>query len=404
MADKSSSANAVYSWSGTDRQGKKVSGEMDAKGPAFVRAVLRRQGVIVKSVKKKPKPLFAKKIKPKDVAIASRQIATMLGAGIPIAQSYKAIAAGSDHAKIQEVFDTIRMDVEGGTNLSDALAKHPKQFDSLYTSLVSVGERSGNLDDLMEKIATYKENIEEIKAKVKGAMWYPVAVLVVGFIVTALLLVFVIPQFENLFSSFGASLPALTAAMIELSRGFRDNWIMIFGVLFGAIAILVMTYRRSAAMRHNVDRLSLKMPVFGTILRKSAIARYARTMATMFGSGVTLVDGLESVAGATGNMVYHDACLEIREEVSTGQALSIAMAQTGLFPTMVLQMTATGEESGELESMLNKAADFYEREVREAVDNMSKLIEPIMITVLGGIVGTLVIAMYLPIFMMGSVI
>ncbi len=404
MADKSASANAVYSWSGTDRQGKKVSGEMDAKGPAFVRAVLRRQGVIVKSVKKKPKPLFAKKIKPKDVAIASRQIATMLGAGIPIAQSYKAIAAGSDHAKIQEVFDTIRMDVEGGTNLSDALAKHPKQFDSLYTSLVSVGERSGNLDDLMEKIATYKENIEEIKAKVKGAMWYPVAVLVVGFIVTALLLVFVIPQFESLFSSFGASLPALTAAMIELSRGFRDNWVVIFGVLFGTIAILVMTYRRSAAMRHNVDRLSLKMPVFGTILRKSAIARYARTMATMFGSGVTLVDGLESVAGATGNMVYHDACLEIREEVSTGQALSIAMAQTGLFPTMVLQMTATGEESGELESMLNKAADFYEREVREAVDNMSKLIEPIMITVLGGIVGTLVIAMYLPIFMMGSVI
>jgi len=404
MAKTSGRKNEVYAWIGTDRQGKKVSGEMDAQGPAFVRAVLRRQGVIVKSVKKKPKPLFAKQIKPKDVAIASRQIATMLGAGIPIAQSYKAIAAGSDHAKIQEVFDAIRVDVEGGTNLSDALAKYPKQFDSLYTSLVSVGERSGNLDDLMEKIATYKENIEEIKAKVKGAMWYPVAVLVVGFLVTALLLVFVIPQFENLFSSFGASLPALTAAMIELSRGFRDNWIMIFGVLFGSIAILVMTYRRSAAMRHNVDRLSLKMPIFGKILQKSAIARYARTMATMFGSGVTLVDGLQSVAGATGNLVYHDACLEIREEVSTGQALSIAMAQTGLFPTMVLQMTATGEESGELESMLNKAADFYEREVREAVDNMSKLIEPIMITVLGGIVGTLVIAMYLPIFMMGSVI
>jgi len=404
MAKTSGSKNEVYAWAGTDRQGKKVSGEMVAQGPAFVRAVLRRQGVIIKSVKKKPKPLFAKKIKPKDVAIASRQIATMLGAGIPIAQSYKAIAAGSDHAKIQEVFGAIRVDVEGGTNLSEALAKYPKQFDSLYTSLVSVGERSGNLDDLMEKIATYKENIEEIKAKVRGAMWYPAAVLVVGFIVTALLLVFVIPQFESLFSGFGASLPALTAAMIELSRGFRDNWVVIFGVLFGSIAILVMTYRRSAAMRHNVDRLSLKMPVFGTILRKSAIARYARTMATMFGSGVTLVDGLQFVAGATGNLVYHDACLEIREEVSTGQALSIAMAQTGLFPTMVLQMTATGEESGELESMLNKAADFYEREVREAVDNMSKLIEPIMITVLGGIVGTLVIAMYLPIFKMGSVL
>jgi len=404
MAGKESKSNILFVWSGIDRQGKKVSGELDGQGPAYVRSILRRQGISVKSVRKKPKPLFSKKVKPKDIAIASRQIATMLGAGIPIAQSYKAIAAGTDHPKIREIFDGIRVDVEGGTSLSEALAKYPKQFDSLYTSLIAVGERSGNLDDLMEKIASYKENIEEIKAKVKGAMWYPVAVLVVGFIVTALLLVFVIPQFEGLFSSFGASLPTLTAVMIDLSRGFRDNWLIIFGVIFGAIFFLVASYRKSAAMRHRVDRLSLRVPVFGSILRKSAISRFTRTMATMFGSGVTMVEGLESVAGATGNLVYYDACFEIRDEVSTGQPLSVAMSQTGLFPSMVLQMTSTGEESGDLEGMLNKAAEFYEREVREAVDNMSKLIEPIMITVLGGIVGTLVIAMYLPIFMMGSVI
>ena len=235
MAGKESKPNIVFVWSGIDRQGKKVSGELDSQGPAYVRSILRRQGISVKSVRKKPKPLFSKKVKPKDIAIASRQIATMLGAGIPIAQSYKAIAAGTDHPKIREIFDSIRVDVEGGTSLSEALAKYPKQFDSLYTSLIAVGERSGNLDDLMEKIASYKENIEEIKAKVKGAMWYPVAVLVVGFIVTALLLVFVIPQFEGLFSSFGASLPTLTAVMIDLSRGFRDNWLIIFGVIFGAI-------------------------------------------------------------------------------------------------------------------------------------------------------------------------
>ncbi len=404
LATTTQKPQTVYNWSGKNRQGQKVSGEMEAQGPAFVRSKLRREGINARTIRKKPKPLFGKKIKPKDISIASRQVATMLGAGIPIAQSYKAIAAGTDHPRIREIFGAVRADVESGTALSEALTKFPRQFDSLYISLVAVGERSGNLDDLMDKVATYMENLEEIKSKVKGAMWYPAAVLVVGFVVTMLLLVFVIPQFEDLFSGFGASLPALTSAVIDLSRSFRDHWLQVFAFVIGAIMLLTLTYRRSARMRHGIDRLSLRLPVFGVILRKAAISRYARTLATMFGSGVPLVDGLRSVAGATGNRVYHDACLSIREAVSTGQALSVTMAQTGLFPAMILQMTLTGEESGELENMLNKAADYYEREVRESVDNMSKLIEPIMISVLGAIVGTLVIAMYLPIFKMGSVI
>jgi len=403
MAKKSEKAQEIFTWAGTDSQGRKVTGEMEAQGPAYVRSILRREGINPRSVRKKPKSLFSKKIKPKDISIASRQLATMLGAGLPIAQSYKAIAEGTDQPKVREIFGAVRLDVESGTALSEALQKFPRQFDSLYTSLVAVGERSGNLDDLMDKVALYMENIEEIKAKVKGAMWYPAAVLAVGFIVTVLLLVFVIPQFEDLFSSFGASLPALTAIVIELSRSFRDLWLQIFGIIAGVIIIISMSYRRSEAMRHRVDRIALRLPIFGIILRKAAISRFARTLATMFGSGVPLVEGLESVAGATGNRVYSDACMSIREVVSGGQSLSSAMSQTGLFPPMVLQMTSTGEESGELENMLNKAADFYEREVREAVDNMSKLIEPIMISILGGLVGTLVVAMYLPIFKMGAI-
>jgi len=284
------------------------------------------------------------------------------------------------------------------------LNRYPRLFDDLYTNLVAVGERSGNLDNLMEKIASYMENHEEIKAKIKGAMFYPAAVIAVAFIVTTLLLLFVIPQFEDLFSSFGASLPALTAALIAISRGFRDHFLSIFGAIIGSIVFIVFTYRRSEKMQRGVDRLSLRMPIFGEILRKAAVSRYARTLATMFGSGVPLVESLNSVAGATGNSLYSDACSNIREAVSTGRSLSASMADTGLFPAMVIQMTTTGEESGAIEDMLNKVADFYEREVREAVDNMSKLIEPLLMVVLGGIVGTLVIGMYLPIFKMASVV
>ena len=404
MAKKPEKAQEIFTWKGTDRQGKKVTGEMEAQGPAYVRSTLRREGINPRSVRKKPKSLFSKKDQTQRYFNCQSPTCNHAGCGAcRLRNPIKPSPTERITPKVREIFGAVRLDVESGTALSEALQKFPRQFDPLYISLVAVGERSGNLDDLMDKVSLYMENIEEIKAKVKGALWYPAAVLAVGFIVSVLLLVFVIPQFEDLFSSFGASLPALTAIVIELSRNFRDLWLQIFGIIIGAIIIISMSYRRSEAMRHRVDRIALRLPVFGIILRKSAISRFARTLATMFGSGVPLVDGLESVAGATGNRVYSDGCISIREVVSGGQSLSRAMSQTGLFPSMILQMTSTGEESGELETMLNKAADFYEREVREAVDNMSKLIEPIMISVLGGLVGTLVIAMYLPIFKMGSI-
>ena len=404
MAKQQKNKTSVFLWIGVNTQGQPAQGELEATNVQRARAALRQQGVRVKRLRKKSKPLIPKRIKPKDISIATRQLATMLSAGIPIASSYAAIAKGSDHETIQEVFKAIQTEVEAGTNLSLALNRYPRLFDDLYTNLVAVGERSGNLDNLMEKIADYMENHEEIKAKIKGAMFYPAAVIAVAFIVTTLLLLFVIPQFEDLFSSFGASLPALTAALISLSRGFRDHFLSIFGAIIGSIVFIVFTYRRSEKMQRGVDRLSLRMPIFGEILRKAAVSRYARTLATMFGSGVPLVESLDSVAGATGNSLYSDACSNIREAVSTGRSLSASMADTGLFPAMVIQMTTTGEESGAIEDMLNKVADFYEREVREAVDNMSKLIEPLLMVVLGGIVGTLVIGMYLPIFKMASVV
>ena len=404
MAKRQKNKTSVFLWAGINAQGQPTQGELEASNTQRARAALRQQGVRVKRLRKKSKPLIPKRIKPKDISIATRQLATMLSAGIPIASSYAAIAKGSDHEKIQEVFKEIQTEVEAGTNLSLALNRYPRLFDDLYTNLVAVGERSGNLDNLMEKIASYMENHEEIKAKIKGAMFYPAAVIAVAFIVTTLLMLFVIPQFEDLFSSFGASLPALTAALIAISRGFRDHFLSIFGAIIGSIVFIVFTYRRSEKMQRGVDRLSLRMPIFGEILRKAAVSRYARTLATMFGSGVPLVESLNSVAGATGNSLYSDACSNIREAVSTGRSLSASMADTGLFPAMVIQMTTTGEESGAIEDMLNKVADFYEREVREAVDNMSKLIEPLLMVVLGGIVGTLVIGMYLPIFKMAAVV
>ncbi|MDP6134864.1 MAG: type II secretion system F family protein [Arenicellales bacterium] len=404
MASRKEKPVATYVWTGSDRQGKPTGGELEISSAAEARSTLRRQGIRVKSLKKKSKPLFSQKLKGKDIAIATRQLAVMLNAGIPIATSYGAIAGGTDHPKIREIFTAIRTDVEGGTALSEALARFPRQFDNLYTNLVAVGERSGNLDNLMVEIANYMENLEEIKAKIKGALFYPAAVLVVGIGVSTLLLLFVVPQFEALFTGFGASLPALTAGIVAASRFVQDYWLFVFSVLAIVIVTIVMSYRRSTKFQRAVDRFSLRMPLFGNLLRKASISRYARTLATMFGSGVPLVEALTSVSGATGSSVYQDACLEIRESVSTGRSLSASMADTGLFPTMVIQMTNTGEESGSIEEMLSKAADFYESEVREMVDNMSKLIEPMMMVVLGGLVGTLVVGMYLPIFKMGSVV
>ncbi len=394
-----------YVWEGTDSKGRRVKGDNEAPNVAFVKATLRRQGIRPTKVRKKPRPLFQvkKRVKPRDISFATRQMATMISAGIPVAQSIDAIARGHDNPSMQELLTSVRQDVESGTSLSNALGRYPVHFDRLFTSLVAAGEQSGTLDQLLEKIAEYKEKIEAIKSKIKAALLYPTAVLLVAVVVITLLLIFVIPQFENLFSSFGADLPTLTRMIVDLSRWFQQYWWLAFLITAGVIVGTMFIYRRSERMQYAVDRIMLRLPLFGVILRKATIARYARTLSTMFGAGVPLVDALESVAAATGNRVYYNGIMEVRNEVSTGRSLEAAMAQTGLFPTMVLQMVSTGEESGELELMLLKIAEFHEREVDDAVSAISSLIEPLMIVVLGLTIGTVVVAMYLPIFKMAAV-
>jgi len=396
---------AIYLWDGTNRAGKKVKGEMEAPSPAYVGATLRRQGIKPGKIRKKPKSLFsrARKITPKDITIFTRQLATMIAAGIPIAQAVDVISHGHENPSMRDQLTTIRQDVESGTSLSSALRKFPLHYDELYTNLVDAGEQSGTLEVLLDKVATYKEKIEAIKSKIRSAMFYPAAVIVVAIVVTAILMIFVIPQFESLFQGFGADLPALTRMVVNVSEFFQAYWYIIFGVLIGGIIAIFAAYKRSEKMRYTVDRLSLKIPVLGEILRKATVARFARTLATMFGAGVPLVDALTSVAGATGNRVYYDGVMKVREEISTGRHLEPSMADTKLFDNMTLQMVAIGEESGELDAMLNKVADFYEREVDDAVAAMSSLLEPFIMIFLGGLIGTMVIAMYLPIFKMAAV-
>ncbi|BAU47288.1 type II secretion system protein F [Sulfurifustis variabilis] len=397
----------AYSWEGVDKQGKKVRGEMEAASVAFVNATLRRQGINPVKVAKRRKSLGSlkkKKIKPKDIAIFTRQLATMLQAGIPIAQSFEIVGKGHENPSMQELILGIKNDIESGTNLTAALSKHPLYFDALYCNLVAAGEQAGILDNILDKVATYKEKIEAIKGKIKSALFYPTAVVVVAFIITAILLMFVIPQFEDLFKGFGADLPALTQFVIGLSRAFRDSWYLIFGTIIGTIVTVGYTYRRSPKMQHAVDRLTLKAPIVGEIIKKATIARFSRTLATMFAAGVPLVEALESVAGAAGNRIYYEGTQAIRADVSTGMQLQAAMNATGLFPNMVVQMVAIGEESGELDTMLGKVADFYEREVDDAVAALSSLLEPIIMAFLGVVIGGLVVAMYLPIFKMGSVV
>ncbi|GJL81178.1 MAG: type II secretion system protein F [marine bacterium B5-7] len=394
----------TFLWTGLDSRKRKVNGEQDAPNAAFLKSLLRRQGITDARVRKKPKAstFFSKRITGKSIALVTRQIATLISAGIPIAQSIAAVSRSSENPRLGEVLSNIRRDVEGGTAFSVAIRKYPAYFDRLYVNLVAVGEESGTLDHLMLKIASYLERVEEIKGKIRSAMFYPIMVLSVAVIIVAIMLIFVIPEFEKLFSSFGAGLPTLTQSMIDVSHWFQEWWyIFFFGVIVFAM-ITRATYKRSPRMQHLLDRMVLRAPIFGPVLRKAVIARYARTLATMFGAGVPLVEGLAAVAGATGNRVYYDACYRIRREVSTGRPLETSMAQTRLFPPMVLQMVATGEETGELESMLHKTADYFESEVNDAVDAMSSLIEPIMIVILGGIVGTIVVAMYLPIFKMAE--
>ena len=393
----------TFAWTGTDRGGKTVNGELDGPNPAYIRSSLRRQGIQPKSVKKKPSPLFDKKIIPKDVCVVTRQIATMVEAGIPIAQALNAVASSTDHPTLRIVLGAVRTDVEGGTNLSQALARYPKQFDRLFCGLIAIGEQSGNLDRMLNNLADYMERSEEIKAKVKGAMMYPVAVLVVGLLVSSLLLVFVVPQFKELFEGFGGELPGLTATIVAMSEFVQEKWWLVVGVATAIGIAFSLALKRSTAFQFAFDKFLLVAPVVGPLLTKASCARFARTMGIMFGSGVPMVEALTSVAGASPNSVFRRSCFSIQDEVSTGRPLSTAMEDTKLFPNLVLAMVSIGEESGELEKMLNKTADFFEAEVNDMVDNMSQLIEPIMISVLGGMVGTLVVAMYLPIFKMGSI-
>jgi len=396
----------VFAWEGTDRRGGRVKGETRASNVTLVRAELRRQGVNPSKVKKKAQPLLGgkKKIKSADIAIFSRQLATMMAAGVPLVQSFDIVGRGHDNPSMQDLILSIKQDIESGTAMAVALAKHPLYFDDLFCNLVAAGEQAGVLDVLLDKIATYKEKTESIKGKIKKALFYPAAVIVVAIIVTIVILMFVIPQFKELFSSFGADLPAFTLLVIAASDVLREYWWAAFLGIGAAVWSIGNLFKRSRKFRDAVDRAVLKIPVIGDILNKASLARFARTLSTMFAAGVPLVEALESVAGATGNVVYEEAVLKMREEVATGQALQLSMRQRNLFPHMVIQMTAIGEESGALDEMLSKVADFYEEQVDNAVDSLSSLLEPMIMVVIGGLVGSLVVAMYLPIFKLASVV
>ncbi len=393
-----------FAWEGRDKRGARIKGKSLAPDESALRAELRRQGIAPSRIRKQRDGRRGGRVDAGDIAVFSRQLATMLAAGIPLVQAFEIVGNGHEKASMQKLILDVKADVEGGTSLHEALAKHPLYFDDLYVNLVEAGEQAGALESLLDKVATYKEKTEALKKKVKKALFYPAAVLVVAVIVTVVLLVFVIPQFESLYKGFGADLPAFTQMVIGLSRFVQHDGVYVAVVLGAAAWAFAYFKKRSKAMREFLDRVVLKLPVIGPILNKAAIARYARTLSTMFAAGVPLVEALESVAGATGNIVYESAVLKMRDEVATGQRLQRAMESTGLFPNMVNQMIAVGEESGSLDEMSGKVATFYEAEVDNAVDAMSSLLEPLIMVILGVLVGGLVIAMYLPIFKLGSVV
>ncbi len=397
---------STFVWEGKDSKGQKIKGETTGANAALVKASLRRQGITPSRVRKKSKPLLGGKgkIKPADIAIFSRQLATMMNSGVPLVQAFDIIGRGHENKAMQELLLGIKADIEGGSNLSDALGKHPLIFDDLYVNLVRAGEHAGILDSILDKVATYKEKTEAIKAKIKKAMFYPTAVIVVAFVITAVLMIFVIPEFEKLFAGFGADLPAITKLVINMSKVFQHWWWAIFGGIGLGIYGLLQAKKRSKKFQVFLDKFLLKVPIIGPIMTKAAIARYARTLSTMFAAGVPLVEAMESVAGAVGNVVYGDAVMRMRDEVASGTQLNVAMKQTNLFPNMVVQMTAIGEEAGSMDAMLAKVADFYEAEVDNAVDGLSSLLEPLIMAILGVLIGGLVIAMYMPIFQMGKVV
>lgn len=396
----------TYNWTGTNKKGAKVKGEMRSSSINMVRAELRRQGIVPTRVRKKPKPLFSSggSIVPKDIALFTRQLHTMLTAGIPLAQALDFAANGSKKQKLKNLLLQIRTDVESGTSLAVALEKHPYHFDELYCKLVRAGEESGVLDSILSRIAHHLEKLESIKSKVKKAMLYPTAVLLVAFGVTAFILLFVIPVFEDLFRSFGADLPAFTRMIIDISHFVRDYWWLALGVLVGGIVAFLQARRRSRRFHRLTDRILLRLPIFGNLAHLSATARFSRTLATMFDSGVPLVEAMESVAGATGNVVYEQTILEMRDGVAIGQQLNFTMRQARLFNDMVVQMVTIGEDAGSLGSMLNKVADFYEEELDDTISSLMTLIEPAVMVVLGILVGGLVVAMYLPIFKLAMAI
>lgn len=395
-----------YSYRGVNRRGQKVDGELKGSSIAEVKALLRQQGITPSGVKKKPKPLFggSKKIKPADIAIFTRQMATMLAAGVPLVQSIDLIANGADNKSLRELMQKISVKVQAGLPLSETLREHKKYFDDLYCDLIKSGEASGSLDAIFDRLATYKEKAEALKSKIKKAMFYPVAVLVVAAIVTSILLIFVVPQFAEIFAGFGAELPAFTLFVLGISNFMQEYWWLVLGLVFIAGYLVKRTYANNLSFRTWADGRIIKLPVIGAILNKAAVARYARTLSTTFAAGVPLIEALESAAGAAGNEVYKNAILFIREEVSTGNQMYLAMKQTDQFPEMVVQMVSIGEESGSLDSMLAKVANIYEQEVDDAVDGLTALLEPLIMAVLGVIIGGLIIAMYLPIFQLGNIV
>jgi len=397
----------TFLWQGTDRRGNKSRGEIDGVSQALVKAQLRKQGINPTKVKKKPKPLFGggkKKITPLDIAFFTRQLATMIKSGVPLVQAFEIVADGLDHIAFKELVLTIRNDIAGGDSFAGAIRKHPLYFDDLYCSLIASGEDSGSLETMLDRVATYKEKTEALKSKLKKAMKYPIAVVTVAVIVTGILLVKVVPQFQEIFTSFGAQLPAFTLFVIGLSEIVQAYWFIVLAVIFALVAGFNRLMKTSESFRHNFERLTLKLPVAGPIIQQSALARYARTLSTTFAAGVPLISALESVADATGNIVYKEAVLKVRDDVSTGQQLQFSMRATGVFPAMAVQMVAIGEEAGSLDEMLDKVATYYEDEVDTQVDSLTSLMEPIMMSVLGVLVGGLVMAMYLPIFQLGNVV
>jgi type IV pilus assembly protein PilC len=397
------SKDVIFEWKGKDKNGKPVRGEIRAAGEAVVSASLRRQGILVASIRKR-RTSGGRAIKGRDIAIFTRQLATMMKAGVPLLQAFDIVARGSTNPRMTKLLNDIRGDVETGNNLSSAFRKHPQHFDALYCNLIEAGEAGGILEALLERLAIYQEKTMAIKSKIKSALMYPIAVIVVAFVVLVVIMIFVIPAFKEVFSSFGAELPAPTLFVIALSEFFVGWWWVIFSALGGGFYFFLQSWRRSEKMQLVMDRLLLKLPVFGDLINKSVIARWTRTLATMFAAGVPLVEALDSVGGASGNMVYARATEEIQKDVSTGSALTTSMTATGVFPTMVLQMAAIGEESGSLDHMLSKCAEFYEDEVDEMVKGLSSLMEPFIIVILGVLIGGIVVSMYLPIFKLGQVV